>query len=556
MGTKRNFQLLIFKNSFFIFYLFFLIIIFPNSAYSFWGDNYLFKIDNKKYTRDDFLDWWKYWKEPGMKFPGTPNPFINWILIANEAKRMELDKDPLYKHKIRVFLEVRGLLLLKNEEVDKKIDLSQKRLWKEYESNYIPRLKIKALITQDYQQANKWKKSIKTKEAFLALYEKLKNEGKARDFGWERPITIPEKIRKKVLRANKSEIVGPLEYKNTYFLLFIEDKLGPDPADFNLVKREIAEKIRKKDEAYYTEKLIENLKKKYNVNVNWDTIKLISLDSLPENLKEKIVLTIDDRKLNADQFWHKLKKEIDLRFHKKKLSPEEIDKMKHFIINTYISQTLTSLEALNRHYEKKSPLKDIYEFYRKQLLVVLFKEKIIKPQIKISEEELKDFYNKNKDKFTRPDMVEIAVIKTRDPKLIRRIYKRIKQGDNFFEVGRELQFHGLRPERYFLNQLVPEMRKAIIKLKSNEVSPIIEFKRGDNTWYCLVYLIKFYPKKVHSYDIVKEDIKRILEQQKFDKLEQEYIDKLRAQVNININEKEWLKLRREMMEDHNDKPSQ
>ncbi|AEH45650.1 hypothetical protein Thein_1794 [Thermodesulfatator indicus DSM 15286] len=551
METKRTFQLLNLKNSLVVFSLFYLIIIFSNSAYPFWGDNYLFKIDNRKYTKEDFLTWWKYWKEPNMKFPETPDPFIDWLLIANEAKRMELDSDPLYKHKIRVFLEVRGLLLLKNEEVDKKIDISQKRLWKEYKTNYIPRLKIKALITQDYKVANNWKKSIKTKEAFDALYEKLEKEKKARDFGWERPITIPEEIRNEVLKANKDEIVGPVKYKNTYFLLFIEDKLGSDPTDFNTVKREIIKKIRKKDEAYYTEKLIENLKKKYNVKINWDILKLISLDTIPENLKEKTVLVIGDRELKAIQFWEKFKKEIDLRFHKRKLSSEDIDKMKHFVINTYISQTLTSLEALNRHYEKEPPLKDLYEFYKKQLLVVLFEEKIIKPQIKVTEEEMKDFYTKNKEKFTRPSMVEIAVIKTRDPKLIKNVYKRIKQGENFFKIGKEIQFHTLRPEKYFLNQLVPEMRDAIKGLKPNEVSSIIEFKRGDNTWYCLVYLIKHYPEKAHPYEIVKDDIRRILEQEKFNSLKKEYINKLRAQTNIVINEKEWLKLKREMMEDNN-----
>ncbi len=515
-------------------------------AKAFFWDSYLVKINGHEYSKEDYLKWWQYWKEPKMNPPKSPDSFINWVLLSNEGKRLALDEDASYKHKLRVFLEVRSLLLLKNEEVDSKIDLSRERLWKEYVKNYVPRLRIKAIFTKDQNEMNEWKKKVHTEQDFEKLYEKLQKVGKAKDFGWERPITIPKELRQTVLKANPNSIVGPLYYHKTYFLLYVKEKVGPDKEDFKRVEREIAYKIHKKEEALLTAELLKRLKKKYNVKVYWDMINKIDLKPLPKDLGDKVVLQIQGDKLTAKQFQENLKREVKLRLHGRKVTPKELDKLKHFLINTYIAQTLTAMEAMNRHYENKPPLKDLFSFYKKQMLVNELKQKIIWPQVKVTEKEAKAFYEKHKEAYTSPEMVEIAVIKSKDPKLIREVYKRIKSGESFFDVGKEVQFHGVRPERFPLNRLVPEMRKAVSKLKPGDISPIIHFKSGQDNWYCIVYLIRHYPKRVHSFEMVKDHIIKMLKQQKFQELQQKYIEKLRARSDIKVNNRVWKELRRQL----------
>ncbi len=522
--------------------------VFSSASYAFFWDNYLVKINGKVYTKEDYLKWWNYWKEPGMKIPETPDSFIDWILLSDEAKRLALDEDPSYKHRLKVFLEVRSLLLLKNEEVDSKIDLSRSRLWQEYTTNYVPRLRIKALLTKDEKEAQRWKREIKNVKDFEKIFKKLQKVGKARDFGWERPITIPKDLRKQVLSASQGAILGPLFHKGTYFVLYVKEKFGPDEEDFKGLEREIAYKIHKREETLYTEQLIKKLKNKYKVVVNWKIIDQINLDVLPKEIADKEVLNIDGRSLKAKDFFDKLKKEVDLRFHNKKISSEQLNKLKHFIINTYIAQTLTSLEAIDRHYENTPLLRDLYLFYKRQLLVNELERKIIWPQIKVTEQEALKFYEEHKKDFTKPEMVEIAVIKTQDPKLIREVYKRIKGGEDFFDVGKEVQFHGTHPERYALKQLVPEMRKVIKKLKPGQISPIIKFKKGNDVWYCIVYLIKYYPEEAHPFKMVKNNIIKMLKQQKFQTLKEKYIKQLRAHSKIEVNGRVWRELRKQLEE--------
>ncbi len=530
----------------FLFFFFFLST--PSKAL-FWN-NYLVRINGKTYTKEDFKKWWKYWKEPGMSFPKTPDPFINWILMSDEAKALGLDQEPSYKNKLRIFREVRSLMQLKYEEVDSKIDLSRRVLWQEYIKDYIPRLKIKALITLDEKEAQKWKNQIKSSKDFEKLFKELEPKGKARDFGWERPHTIPKELRQTILSAKPGEILGPLKHGKVFYILFVQEKLGPDEEDFRNLERSIAFKIKKRESARLTKELIQRLKKKYKVTVNKEAIEKIPLKGkLPEDLAKTAVLKINDQVLTGAQFQKLLQKEAKLRLGKNQ-TKEGIEWLKWRLINDSIAQTLTTWEALNRHYENKPPLKDVYEFYKKQRLTRELEEKIIWPQVKVTEEDVRQYYEEHKKDFTKPERVEIAVIRTQDQQLAREVYQRLKKGEDFFEVGKEILFHGARPERYKLEDLVPEMRKVLKRLRPGEISPIIKIKRGNNTWYCIVKLIRHYPEEVHPFKMVKESIRKSLAQEKFERLKQEYIAKLRARSKIQINEKAWQELRKEMEAKH------
>ncbi len=512
------------------------------SAVAFFGKNYLVKINGKEYTAEDFKKWWSYWKEPGMTVPATPDPFIDWILISDEAKTMGLDQEPSYQKKLKTFLEVRALMQLRYDEIDQKIDLSRKTLWQEYVRNYTPRLRVKALITSQEKEAKEWVKEAQDAEKFLKLFQKLEKTGKAKDFGWERPYTIPKELRDSLLNAKEGEILGPLAYKGRFYVIYVEKRLGPDPEDFKALKEIVAHRYKKRKARELTQIFIKKLRQKYPVQVNEALLDQITLEDLPQDLADKPVLVIGDKKLTAKEFQTLLKKEAKLRIGKnKKVSQEELAFLKKRLINDIIAQTLTSWEALNRHYEQ-NVLKDIYEFYKRQRLVREFEEKIIWPQIKVTDEEVRKYYETHKKDFTRPARVEMAVIKTQDEQLARQIYQRLKRGEDFFEVAKEIQFHGARPERHELSNLVPEMREIVQKMKPGEVSSVIKIK----DWYCIVKLIRFYPEEVHPFEMVKESIRKTLAQEKFEKMRAKYVAQLRAKSDIKINQKAWQKLRREL----------
>ena len=94
-----------------------------NAAWPWSGKDKLVTINGIDYSSDDFKRWWGLWNEEKGRLPDDPQPFIEWKLLAQEARTMELDQLGSYRRKLEVFLKSRTRMLLKNEEVDSKIDL-------------------------------------------------------------------------------------------------------------------------------------------------------------------------------------------------------------------------------------------------------------------------------------------------------------------------------------------------------------------------------------------------------------------------------------------------
>ncbi|MCK5545139.1 MAG: hypothetical protein KAI35_07965, partial [Desulfobulbaceae bacterium] len=55
-----------------------------------WGNKNLVTINGTKYTTEDYKHWWDSFKTKDMEFPDSPESFIDWHLLAEEARSMEL----------------------------------------------------------------------------------------------------------------------------------------------------------------------------------------------------------------------------------------------------------------------------------------------------------------------------------------------------------------------------------------------------------------------------------------------------------------------------------
>ena len=504
-----------------------------NLLYS--DNNYLVKINGNAYSKKDFEIWWKYWKDKDTPFPDTPDKFINWILLSDEAKAMGFESEESYKRKLKVFREVRSLLQLRYDEVEKKININPDSLWKFYNKEYAPLYKIKIIITDNKTEANNWKKFLKNSKNFNKLFKKLEAKNKAKDLGYQRPIGIPEVFKSTVFNAKINKVYGPIVFKKNIYFLMVTEKFPGTKKDYNKIHQNIAYRYKKYMSDKLTEELLKKLRKKYHVEVNWNLInKVKPFEKIDKNFENKIVIKIEDKTLTLSEFKKSLEKDIESRNLKGKLKGEKLENYKKGFVNGIINQTLTTLEALNRHYEN-TVMRDIYWFYKRNRLIAEFENKIILPQVKITDTEIKKYYDTHIKDFTKPEMVKIAVIQTKDEKLIKKAYSKLKNGENFFEVAREIQFHGAKPEYRRMDNLVKEVRKAVMKMKPGETSKIIKH----NDWFFIIKLFKKEKEEVHDLKKVKKHIKNILFKKRFQEIKDNYIKKLRERSKIEVNEKLW-----------------
>ena len=160
---------------------------------------------------------------------------------------------------------------------------------------------------------------------------------------------------------------------------------------------------------------------------------------------------------------------------------------------------------------------------KKQLTLEKYREKYLKG-LKISDKDVKDYFNKNKDKYTTIEASHILVKKEEEAK---EIIKQLKEGADFGELAKKSTEPGAAERKgslgYFgKGQMIPEFEKAAFALKVGEISEPVKTEHG-------YHVIKVTDKK-DKLDQVKDQVKADLENNKFD----EKIKSLKEESKIKL----------------------
>ncbi len=515
-----------------------------SSAYGWsWSNPWLVKINGVKYTKNDFVHWWENWREKDTPLPETLKPFIDWFLLFQEGERMRLFEDPSYRKKVRVFLEVRALMILKREEVDKKIKVTTREIKKIYKERYVPLLHVRAVVFPKEKEASAFLEKAKKGESFDELVKRTfpKNNRRAFDWGWRRPFVFPASVRESLIKMEEGKVIGPVEWMGKFWLLeLVEKKKGSDK-DFNKVKGRIEEKLRKEQEGRLTLALIERLKKKYHVWVDYKLLKSIDIDNPQKEYMDKPLLRMGKVEMKVKDFLIQVKREIDFR-KKYKFSIKDKEKIKRMVMGNLISQTLTTWEALSRHYERKPPFKWVYRFYCQHRIIKELENQLFWPKVKVSEDDAKKYYQEHLSEYKLPGLVKVAIIQTGDEKLVEKLEKALNRGEDFFEVAKKLTFHGAIVQRVPVTHMAPEMQKVVSRLSLGEVSAPV--KVGKYTY--IVKLIDRVAERQRPFEEVKKSILDILKKERFEKVKGSYLSELRKRSKIEVNEAAWQRVREEL----------
>ncbi|MBU5668260.1 peptidylprolyl isomerase [Peptoniphilus sp. MSJ-1] len=137
------------------------------------------------------------------------------------------------------------------------------------------------------------------------------------------------------------------------------------------------------------------------------------------------------------------------------------------------------------------------------------KQKELEP----TEDEVKKYYEDNKDKFYTAKASHILVDNLKEANVIR---KEIQKGGDFAEIAKEKSKdtgsaqNGGSLGEFKNGQMVPQFDEAIQKMKVGEISEPIQSQFG-------YHVIKLEEKKPAEFDAVKDQIKATLQQEKFQK---------------------------------------
>jgi parvulin-like peptidyl-prolyl isomerase len=173
-----------------------------------------------------------------------------------------------------------------------------------------------------------------------------------------------------------------------------------------------------------------------------------------------------------------------------------------------------------------------------------------------TDEDAMDYYKKHAATFEQPEMVHARHIllttvdlSTRPPtplttntinakrKQIEDLRKRLLAGEDFATLAKQYSEDGSKenggelPE-FARGQMVPEFESAAFSLPTNQVSDVVTSQYG----FHLIKVLEKIPARKIEFAKAEHDIKEALAQQKIRKLAPDYVKKLRAEQQVEIQD--------------------
>lgn len=289
----------------------------------------------------------------------------------------------------------------------------------------------------------------------------------------------------------------------------------------------------------------------------------------------KVVAQVNGEDVSSDVVFRELKKAA--RQYKKRGMPLNADQEKAAakkLIDDEIGRTLLVLKAKESGIDITKKMMDLrikevkakfrsdavfehkladqgmtLDQYKAELETDLYMDQIIKkdiePKIQVPENEIRDYYEKNKNKFTSQEKVRASIIllkfnpskgKAGEQKVLKKfesILDQLRNGTDFAAIARKFSQDSLASKGgdlgfFTRKEMLPAFSNKAFKMKVGEVSDIFRTGHG-------FHVLKVTDKKlagVSPFETEKAKIKTFLIQKKSSKATQDYIEALKKQAKI------------------------
>jgi peptidyl-prolyl cis-trans isomerase C len=206
-------------------------------------------------------------------------------------------------------------------------------------------------------------------------------------------------------------------------------------------------------------------------------------------------------------------------------------------LDEVIKKEILYQEALKKGIDKNPDFSRKLEEFKKLTLASELLEKEIMSKNKVTEQEVKDYYNKHKADFTTTSQLKASHILVKTEAEASNILARLKRGEKFEEIAKKESLDAASAKNggdigYFARgQLVPEFEKAAAGLKVGELSGPVKTPFG-------YHIIKVTDRKtgpVVEFDKVKDIIYQRLSGERQKEAFDNYIAELRKNYKVEIN---------------------
>lgn len=355
---------------------------------------------------------------------------------------------------------------------------------------------------------------------------------------------INPKIEEAVKSLKKDEISNLIEVKNGYIIVKLIDHIDEKIVPLDEVKDKIIKKLNLQNENDYVNNYWTEYAKKLNIKKNYDLLK-------GKEIKyDAVVFEFGDFKFTYSD----LKKQTDA-FDQYKVMMR-VDVTQKVLVDTLAEQQLRLYDLRKRGLDKDPEMLNNFEIVKKNLLYEEKMKELVDKKIKVTPEEIQDYYQKNKDKFMSSKLSKIFLIRVEaveedgkkragmagpTKKALAKAfwkaqdaYNKIKNGENLDKILKEyssgkndgtLDFSDIQQRDSLINSTAD-------KLKIGEVSNPVQHFEG----FYIIKLLDVKEPTQLSFEESKARIDSLLKDEKKKEMTDKIINDSAAQHNLVIKQ--------------------
>ncbi|RPI37838.1 MAG: hypothetical protein EHM54_02120 [Nitrospiraceae bacterium] len=463
------------------------------------------------------------------------SPYIEKLiderLIFDEARRMGLDQLPEVREKAKAYITRESVMRLHDEEVLRKISVTDEDVLKEYAQNYFH---FGVIVANSADEAKAIKEKISGGEDFseaARTYSVHASKEKGGEVAYPRDAIVTP-LREALSALKPGDCSDVINVNDKYYLVKLFDNKETDEI-LNARKKDIAANLKKQRQKEIENSYLKTLREKAPVTINEELLAGIDFAAGKEELEKRAADATPLAEVNAEV--------ITVGDFVSSVSPMKQEMIKTAedkkrVLDSLIDVKVLDQEALSRHYEMKD-LKDEVERYENYLVREAFIRQLMSSRMNITEKQLTDYYAENQKQFTNPPSFKLQQIRVRTREEAEEAMASLKNGADFLWLAKEKLPPSLNEDSISLgwvekDKLPGSLQKIIDPLKPGDNSPVFE----SNGYYAIVRLLDKSEGKVKDFESVRETVSRAVFEKQYKEILDGCVADLRGKALITVDD--------------------
>ena len=471
---------------------------------------------------------------------------INVRLILQEAKNIGLDELPETKYLVDDYARsaLRGRLI---EELAKNVQVDEQevdRLYREVTREW----KIKSAMFKKEGDAKKAADEIKAGKNFDEIVEQAIKDGTAQG-GGEGAFLKPKDLQPQIAAALAKTDVGSVSAiikigsgkKDTGFVIFkvADTRFPDDPAAKDNARQAVLDS--RKDEA------VRNYKRSlYKKLVTLNRKLIAGLDY--ESSKPGLSALLKDKRVVAEIKGEKpvtvaeLSRALQEKFYhgvETAAGSKKVNEKKTEILDGMLEKRLFRREALRRGLDKTEKYKKMVRDYEQSVIFGTFIQKVVVPDVKVIEEEMRTYYREHGSDYTFPEMLRINSLVFGSMGEAEAVLSKLRKGTDFnwMKANAEgqvdkntqglLSFEG---DIVMVKDFPDDVRKAVAGARAGD----FRLYEGPGKYAYVLFIQDVVPPQKQSFDEVRGMVEKKVYGIKLNKAVEDWADKLRAAADVKV----------------------